>query len=194
MKKNKIIQFSLVTVGIILFFFTYYFGNKDKIANVDKNISIGEVGTLTEETSNIIKNANYIGTNNRGIFFELNAAIAEVKLDEPNISHLQDVLVVIKLKDLRTIHIQSDKATFNKISNDCEFFGHVKITEQDNIITSDNLDLYMSKNLITAYNNVKYNGMKGFLIADKVDIDILKNEANIFMFGKNDKVRVKYKN
>ena len=194
MKKNKIIQFSLITVGIILFFFTYYSGNKDKIADVDKKISIGEVGKLTEGTSSIIKNANYIGSDNRGIFFELNAATAEVKLDEPNISHLQDVLVVIKLKDLRTIHIQSDKAMFNKISNDCEFFGHVKITEQDNVITSDNLDLYMSKNLITAYNNVKYNGMKGFLIADKVDIDILKNEANIFMFDKKNKVQVKYKN
>ena len=194
MKKNKIIQFSLVTVGIILFFFTYYSGNKDNIADVDKKISIEEDGKLTEETSSIIKNANYTGTNNRGIFFELNAAIAKVKLDEPNISYLQDVSVVIKLKDLRTIHIQSDKAIFNKISNDCEFFGHVKITEQDNVITSDNLDLYMSKNLITAYNNVKYNGMKGFLIADKVDIDILKNEANIFMFDKKNKVQVKYKN
>ena len=194
MKKNKIIQFSLVTVGIILFFFTYYSGNKDKIADIDKKTSIGEVDELTEETSSIIKNANYIGTDNRGTFFELNAAIAEIKLDDPNISHLQDVLVVIKLKDLRTIHIQSDKAIFNKISNDCEFFGHVKITEQDNVITSDNLDLYMSKNLITAYNNVKYNSIKGLLIADKVDIDILKNEANIFMFDKKNKVQVKYKN
>ena len=194
MKKNKIIQFSLVTVGIILFFFTYYSGNKDKIADIDKKTSIGEVDELTEETSSIIKNANYIGTDNRGTFFELNAAIAEIKLDDPNVSHLQDVLVVIKLKDLRTIHIQSDKAIFNKISNDCEFFGHVKITEQDNVITSDNLDLYMSKNLITAYNNVKYNGIKGLLIADKVDIDILKNEANIFMFDKKNKVQVKYKN
>ena len=194
MNKNKIIQFSLVTVGITLFFLTYYSGNKDKIVDVDKKILIGEAGKLTEETSSIIKNANYIGSDNRGIFFELNAATAEVKLDEPNISHLQDVFVVIKLKDLRTIHIQSDKAMFNKISNDCEFFGHVKITEQDNVITSDNLDLYMSKNLITAYNNVKYNGMKGFLIADKVDIDILKNEANIFMFDKKNKVQVKYKN
>ena len=194
MKKNKIIQFSLVIVGIILFFFTYYSGNKDKIADVDKNISIGEVGTLTEETSNIIENVNYVGTNNKGIFFELNAALAEIKFDEPNISYLQDVFVVIKLNDLRTINIQSDKAIFNKISNDCEFFGDVKITEQDNVITSDNLDLYMSKNLITVYNNVKYNGIKGFLIADKVDIDILKNEANIIMFEKNDKVQVKYKN
>ena len=194
MKKNKIIQFSLVTVGIILFFFTYYSGNKDKIADIDKKTSIGEVDELTEETSSIIKNANYIGTDNRGIFFELNAAIAQVKFDEPNISLLQDVFAVIKMGNMRTIHIRSDKAIFDKISNDCEFFGHVKITEQDNVITSDNLDLYMSKNLITAYNNVKYNGMEGFLIADKMDIDILKNEANIFMFEKNDKVKVKYNN
>ena len=70
----------------------------------------------------------------------------------------------------------------------------MKVTEQNNVITSDNLDLFMSKNFITAYNNVKYKGMKGFLIADKVNIDILKNEADIFMFKKNEQVRVKYKN
>jgi len=95
---------------------------------------------------------------------------------------------------LRTIHIHSDKAVFDKISNDCEFFGNVKITEQDNVITSDNLDFYNSKNSLQAYNNVKYNGMKGDLIADKMDVDLLKNEANIFMFKKNDKVKAKYKN
>ena len=194
MSRNKIIQFSLIIAGIMLFFLTYYSGNKDKIAEVDKNISSGDVNKLTKETSNIIENVNYIGTNNKGTFFELNAAIAEVKYDEPNISQLQDVFVVIKLRDSRTIHIKSDKAIFDKISNDCEFFGHVKVTERDNVITSDNLDLYMSKNLITAYNNVRYNGIKGFLVADKVDMDILNNEANIFMFEKNDKVRVKYKN
>ena len=90
---------------------------------------------------------------------------------------------------MRTIHIRSDEAAFNKISNDGEFWGNVEVTEEDNIITSDNLNLYMSKNLITAYNHVKYNGTKGYLIADKVDIDILKNEANIFMFDK----KIKYK-
>ena len=194
MKKNKIIQFSLVMVGIILLFFTYYSSDKDKIVDIDKNISIGDIDQLTEETSNIIENVNYVGTNNKGIFFELNAALAEIKYDEPNLSQLQDVFVVIKMKDSRIIHIRSDRAVFNKISNDCEFFGHVKITEQGNIITSDNLDLYMSKNLITAYNNVNYNGIKGFFTADKVNINILKNEANIFMFEKNDKVQVKYKN
>lgn len=194
MKKNRVIQFSLVIAIIILFFTTYYSGDKDKIVDANKNSSTENASKLTEETSNIIEDVNYTGTNNRGTFFELNAAIAEIKHDEPNLSRLQDVFVVIRLRNLRTIHIQSDKAVFNKISNDCEFFGNVKITEQDNVITSDNLDFYNSKNFLQAYNNVEYSGMKGALIADKVDVDLLKNEANIFMFKKNDKVKVKYKN
>ena len=194
MKKNRVIQFSLVIAIIILFFTTYYSGDKDKIVDANKNSSTENASKLTEETSNIIENVNYTGTNNRGTFFELNAAIAEIKHDEPNLSRLQDVFVVIRLRNLRTIHIRSDKAVFNKISNDCEFFGNVKITEQDNVITSDNLDFYNSKNFLQAYNNVEYSGMKGALIADKVDVDLLKNEANIFMFKKNDKVKVKYKN
>ena len=194
MKKNRVIQFSLVIAIIILFFTTYYSGDKDKIVDANKNSSTENASKLTEETSNIIENVNYTGTNNRGTFFELNAAIAEIKHDEPNLSRLQDVFVVIRLRNLRTIHIQSDKAVFNKISNDCEFFGNVKITEQDNVITSDNLDFYNSKNFLQAYNNVEYSGKKGTLIADKVDVDLLKNEANIFMFKKNDKVKVKYKN
>ena len=194
MKKNRVIQFFLVIAIIILFFTTYYSGDKDKIVDSNKNSSTENASKLTEETSNIIEDVNYTGTNNRGTFFELNAAIAEIKHDEPNLSRLQDVFVVIRLKNLRTIHIQSDKAVFNKISNDCEFFGNVKITEQDNVITSDNLDFYNSKNFLQAYNNVEYSSMKGALIADKVDVDLLKNEANIFMFKKNDKVKVKYKN
>ena len=194
MKKNRVIQFSLVIAIIILFFTTYYSGDKDEIIDVNKNSSTENASKLTEETSNIIENVNYTGTNSRGTFFELNAAIAEIKHDEPNLSRLQDVFVVIRLRNLRTIHIQSDKAVFNKISNDCEFFGNVKITEQDNVITSDNLDFYNSKNFLQAYNNVEYSSMKGSLIADKVDVDLLKNEANIFMFKKNDKVKVKYKN
>ena len=194
MKKNRVIQFSLVIAIIILFFTTYYSGDKDKIVDANKNSSTENASKLTEETSNIIENVNYTGTNNRGTFFELNAAIAEIKHDEPDLSRLQDVFVVIRLRNLRTIHIQSDKAVFNKISNDCEFFGNVKITEQDNVITSDNLDYYNSKNFLQAYNNVEYSSMKGALIADKVDVDLLKNEANIFMFKKNDKVKVKYKN
>jgi lipopolysaccharide assembly outer membrane protein LptD (OstA) len=183
-------------VGIILFFFTYYSREKDEIVDIGKSAETGDVAKFTEDTSNIIDDVSYVGTSG-GTIFELNASRAEIKYGEPDISHLQNVFVVIKMNE-RTIHIKSDKALYNKTTNDCEFWGNVEATEQDNIITSDNLDLFMSKNLITAYNNlnVKYNNMDGlgYLIADKVNIDILKNETNIFMFEKDSKVRVKYKN
>ena len=193
MRKNRVLQISLVMVAIILFFYTYYKSDdKDKIADIDKKTSIDD-NKLIGDTSNIIENAKYTGES-AGNFFELTAKIAKIKHDKPNISELQDVVVVITLSDLRKIIIQSDKAVFNKETTDAEFFGNILVTEQDNIITCDNLDLFLSKNLITAYNNVKYNGIKGFFIADKVDIDMLKNEANILMFEKNDKVQVKYKN
>ena len=141
MKKNRIIQFFLIIAVIILFFFTYYSKDKDEIAIVDKNILNEKVSKITDETSNILQNINYFGSNNRGTFFELNAAEAIVKYDDPNISQLKNVSVVIKLNNLRTITIRSDEARFDKTSNDGEFFGNVKITEKDNIITSDNLDL-----------------------------------------------------
>ena len=38
MKKNRVIQFSLVVVIIILFFTTYYSGDKDKIVDANKDI------------------------------------------------------------------------------------------------------------------------------------------------------------
>ena len=195
MRKNKVIQFILVIVGITLFIFTYYSSKeKNKVVNFDKNSSIEEVSKLTREISNIIENVNYVGTDNKGTFFELNAALTQVFNDQPNINNMKVVDAVINTRSGKKIYIKSDRAIYNQSTNDVQFMGNVQIIESENIITSENLDLYMSKNLITAYNNVKYNGVKGFLIADKIDIDILENEANIFMFKKNDRVLVKYKN
>ena len=194
MKKNRVIQLSLVITIIILFFTTYYSGNKDEIIDTNKNSSTKNASKLTKKSSNIIEEVNYAGSNNKGTFFEIKSAIAEIKHDEPNLSRLQDVFVVIRLRNLRTIHIEADAGIFNKATDDSEFFGNVINTEQDNVINCDNLDFYNSKNLLQAYNNVTYTGKKGDLIADQVLVDLLNNETNIFMFEKGDKVKAKYKN
>ena len=84
-----------------MIFFTYYYSkDKDKTAGIDKNISTEGVSKLEKETSNIIENVNYIGASG-GTSFELNAAVAEVKNDKPNISLLQEVFAVIKMSNLR---------------------------------------------------------------------------------------------
>ena len=194
MKKNKVIQFSLVIVGIILFFFTYYSGDKNKVVNIEENISTEDVNKSTEATSSIIENINYVGNDNRGTFFDINAALSEVYNDTPKLSNMKVVNAVIRMNNGKKIYIKSDYAIYDRSTNDTKFIGNVVITESNNKITSDNLDLILSENLIKLFNNVTYDGEKGFIKSDEVHIDILKNEANIFMFKKNDKVQVKYNN
>ena len=78
MRKNRVLQISLVMVAIILFFYTYYNSdNKGKVADIDKKTLIDD-DKLTEETSNIIENAKYTGES-AGNFFELTAKIAKIK-------------------------------------------------------------------------------------------------------------------
>jgi len=194
MKKNKVIQFSLVIVGIILFFFTYYSGDKNKVVNIEENISTEDVNKSTEATSSIIENINYVGTDNKGTFFDINAALSEVYNDTPKLSNMKVVNAVIRMNNGKKIYIKSDYAIYDRSTNDTKFIGNVVITESNNKITSDNLDLILSENLIKIFNNVKYGGKKGIIISDEVNIDILKNEAILFMKNSKDKVQVKYKN
>ena len=194
MKKKYIIQISLVIFVVLLLFNTYHSKDGDDLTELDKNILKENFSEVSEDTVNMIKNANYSGESS-GTFYELNAEIAEIKSDNENISHLQGVTAIIKLNNLRTINIRSDKAIFDKTTNDTKFFGNVLVTEQDNIITSDNLDLLMSKSILSAYNFVKYkNSKNSYVLADKVDIDMITKKANIYMYNTQDKVTVKYIN
>jgi len=181
-------------MAIILFFFTYYSKERKKIVSADKNSPIEEVSKLTEKISNVLENVNYNGSDGKGNFFDLNASLAEIPIDKPNLSNMKVVNAVIRIKNGREIYIKSDFCVYDRSTNNAKFTGNVLVTDANNQIASDNLDLIMSNNLITIYNNVKYKSEKGFLTADKVDIDILKNESNIFMFGKKNRVQVKYKN
>ena len=194
MKKNKVIQFFLVIAGIILFFSTYYSGDKNKVVNIEENTSTKDVSKSTEATSSVIENINYVGTDNRGTFFDINASLAEVYNDTPELSNMKVVNAVIRMNNGKKIYIKSDYAIYDRSTNDTKFMGNVLITESNNKITSDNLDLIVSENLIKIFNNVKYGGEKGFIISDEVNIDILKNEAILFMKNSKDKVQVKYKN
>ena len=201
MKKKMVIQMFLAILALSLFFFTYYYKNPqhqlDSNLNTDTVTDTDKIDSTiksTHKTSSIIENAKYTGSNNRGSFFEINANLAEVTNVEPNLSYMKKVKAVIKLIDGRAILIESDRAIYNRLTNDTNFMENVLITDEENKIACDNLDLYISKNLITAYNNVKYDSLNGFLLADKVDIDILKKEAKIFMFDPKNNVKLRYKN
>ena len=156
MNKSRVIQFSLAALAIILFFFTYYSGknNKEEAVLIDKNSSKENISNLTEKISNVIEEVSYSSSDNRGTIFKLNADIAEVFYDTPNINNMKTVDALISLKDGRKIYIKSDYAIYNKSTHNTNFMENILVTESNNKITSDNLDLIMSDNLPACISNL----------------------------------------
>ena len=195
MSKNRIAQIFLACFAVCLVFFTYFLESyKKKDLKIEKKMFEKETKNLNEGVSSLIENITYTGSNNNDIFFEITSAVSEIFDDKPNLNYMKKVNAVIRLADGRIIYIKADKAVYNKLTNDTYFIGNIVATESDNKITCDNLDFLLTENLIRIYNNIHINNEEGFLLADKVNINMLEKNANIFMYDNKSRVKVKIQN
>ena len=86
--------------------------------------------------------------------------------------------------------IEADEAIYNNSNYNTNFTNNVVIKYIGNTIRSSNLDLNFSENIVTIYNNVVYDGIKGLLKADNVKINIDTRDIEIFMNNSIDKVEI----
>ena len=224
MVKSKIIQIILFGFGSLIFIFTYlsffhktnsnYLNETErleksleqsldmkKIVKKDKdNDSVIEYVAPTfkiaedKNASNIISDLSYKNIDHKGNIFNINSKITKIFEDKEDLNFMEVVVTRIFLLDGRVIEIFADKAIYNTINYNTEFVGNVLVVEDENKITSDNLDFIFDKNLITIYNNVKYKGYNKFLTADKVDINLLNHKVNVYMYDKMSKVKANLRN
>ena len=215
MVKSKIIQIILFGFGLLIFIFTYlsffqktnsnYFNETErleksleqsldmkKIVKKDKdNDSVIEEG---KNTSNIISDLSYKNVDHKGNIFNISSKITKIFFDKDDLNFMEVVVCRIFLLNGRVIEIFADKAIYNTINYNTEFVGNVLVVEDENKITSNNLDFIFDKNLVTIYNNVKYKGYNKFLTADKVDINLLNHKVNVYMYDKMSKVKANLRN
>ena len=215
MVKSKIIQIILFGFGLLIFLFTYlsffqktnsnYFNETErleksleqsldmkKIVKKDKdNDSVIEEG---KNTSNIISDLSYKNVDHKGNIFNISSKITKIFFDKDDLNFMEVVVCRIFLLNGRVIEIFADKAIYNTINYNTEFVGNVLVVEDENKITSNNLDFIFDKNLITIYNNVKYKGYNKFLAADMVDINLLNHKVNVYMYDKMSKVKANLRN
>ena len=52
------------------------------------------------------------------------------------------------------------------------------------------MDLEFDKNIVSIYENVKYEGFQGTIKADNVKIDLITKKIDIYMKNSEDKVKV----
>ena len=213
MVKSKIIQIILFGFGLLIFIFTYlsffqktnsnYLNETERLEkSLEQSLDMKKIvkkdnDSVIEEdknASNIISDLSYKNIDHKGNIFNINSKITKIFEDKEDLNFMEVVVARIFLLDGRVIEIFADKAIYNTINYNTEFVGNVLAVEDENKITSNNLDFIFDKNLITIYNNVKYKGYNKFLTADKVEINLLNHKVNVYMYDKMSKVKANLRN
>ena len=198
-KEKKIIQFTLLSIGLLLILATYilYPNIKEKRASFDeRELSENEIfeegsKTIKDEETNIFTNVEYKGFYNLTNPFSIKSDKARILKEDPDIIYMTNMKATILMKDGKTVIITSNKGRYNKQTYDSFFEENVKATDNETIILSENLDLIASKDIAIIYNDVTItNDEKGSLKADKIDYNFITEFYKVSMF-KNKNVKIK---
>ena len=198
MKKKTIFQIIIFLIILILSTFVYYkYLNIDQIykeiddgESILKDEKVNDSKLVQESEKNIIENIKYFKEDIYGNKFTLKAKKGEIIQNESKFVLLNDVSGVINLKNKSEILIYSKFAKYNSINFNTEFYTDVKISYENNIIISDNLDLFFKDNYGEVYNNTVFYSNDSKVIADKIFFDLANGDIKINMYNDNNKVSI----
>ena len=183
-KKQRRVQLTLVFIGLLLFFLTYFFYpniNKDKLTK-DQSIGKNVDETAIADKTTTFESLEYKGLYNFDKPFKVRSEKAYILNEEPDIVYMDIMHVILYLDDGRIVNITSDKGRYNKKTYDCFFEQNVKATDESTIIFAENLDLLATENSVKIYNSVFLDYATGNLQADKIDYNFETKYFKVSMF------------
>ena len=194
MNKKIYIQLSLFLIIVLIAFFTFYFyfskNNKISVNQNDKDPKIIESSSAKNDSLNIIKDLEYLSTDNEGNEYKIFSELGEVNVNDPDIINMQGVIAVIKMKNAKPITIKSDFAEYNNKTYDTKFRKNVLVLYIFHTINAENLDLFFQDNLANMYNEIVYKNMNTKLFADRLEIDLITKNSRIFMNNETKKIKL----
>ncbi|MDA7552205.1 LPS export ABC transporter periplasmic protein LptC [Candidatus Pelagibacter sp.] len=194
MNKKIYIQLSLFLIIVLIAFFTFYFyfskNNKISVNQNDKDPKIIESSSAKNDSLNIIKDLEYLSTDNEGNEYKIFSELGEVNVNDPDIINMQGVIAVIKMKNAKPITIKSDFAEYNNKTYDTKFRKNVLVLYIFHTINAENLDLFFQDNVANMYNEIVYKNMNTKLFADRLEIDLITKNSRIFMNNETKKIKL----
>ena len=195
MKKKNIFQILILLIIFVISAFTYnkYFKAENLkktvvvVENDNQNETFDEKITSSKER-NIIKDIKYFNEDINGNKFTIKAKKGEINQNDTDLIALSEVVGIINLKNKSEIYIYSKFANYNSNNFDTKFFSGVTTKYEDNIIRSENLDIFFKDNHGLMYNNIKFSNKNSKILADKLFFDLLNGDIKINMYNNNDKI------
>ena len=183
-KKQRGMQFTLVSIGLLLIIATYFYYpsiKKDKLLKDQSvNKDFKKVGDIAQSTS--FENLEYKGLYNLNKPFRVKSKEAYILSQEPDIVYMKSMHVILYLSDNRVVEITSLRGRYNKENYNCFFEQDVLATDGEIIITAKNLDLLATENIMKIYNDVNLDNATGSLQADKIDYNFETKYFKVSMF------------
>ena len=183
----------LAIISITLFFFYKYFYQTNNPIELVEKETVKEQNLIQEKIDNIIEDLTFENIGLDGNTFKIDSKYGEFSVDNENSVELTDVRASIKMVGRDTIFITSEKADYNKLSLKTKFYINVNIRYEENIVTSDNFYIDLSKNFASINGNVVFNNKNMESYADNIDFNIIEESISINMFDKEDKIKIKRK-
>jgi len=183
------------TLLVISFLFYYiYFHKTEKVVNIEEEVKIEttnlkNLSNKNSDKDSFLKDVRYKSTDKKGNQYIIDAKSGEIQKNNPNILILENVVAIVIVSDGTELRIYSDFAEYNSTTLDTKFFDNVKIEYVNNKITSNNVDLTISNNLVKIYNNVKFQNKNLKSRSDRIKYDIVSGNVVIDMFENINKVK-----
>lgn len=185
--KRILSQITLLLLGVIIIFFTYFYAGKDK---TKKTVEVKKEITEEIQNKNTFENIKYEGVDASGNKFVINSEYAEFENETPNLIDMRNILCNFYFKDGTVLKITSDFGVYDNLTNDMSFEQNVKMFYLESKLFSEKANFVNSENYLFVEGNVIAEGLEGNLKADKMNFDLTKKKLRISMYNQ-DKVNIK---
>ena len=187
-KKLRLIQFSLIIVGGLIIFFTYYLdkkSQKNQIINKDTQKEILKAADSTSK-GDVFYNIEYSGLLDlEGNRYILKSEEAINNKANKEIVNMKSVEAIFYFKDNKVLRVVSDSGIYNNNSLDMVFLGNIKANYEDSLLFAEKAEYINSSSFLTISQKVKIDDKKGTMYADKILFDIKNQTVDISTFEEN---------
>ena len=198
-KKLRIIQVSLLLLGVLILFFTYKDNNSIKEKKIIEKKTLEVVKEqLAKQSQNqdVFYNIEYSGLDLAGNRYILKSEEAYAEKNNQEVINMKFVKAIFYFKDNTVLNVSSDNGIYNNKTLDMDFKGNVNAEYEGSKLFSHSAKFSNSESYLIIEDDVEIEDVRGTVVADKLYFDIKKQTLNITSFNEskiNANINLKWK-
>ena len=185
-KRLRLIQVTMLILGILIIFFTYLGKNEkqeSKIITKETQDKLKEQMQVQNQQGDVFYNIEYSGLDLAGNRYILKSKEALSDKNNPELVYMKFVEAVFYFKDNTVLNVWSENGIYNNKTLDMNFENNVKANYEGSELFAQKAEYSNLKSYLTISEEVKINDIRGTIVADKLFFDIKKQTLNIASFN-----------